>query len=135
MLRTALCTLALAGITILPSLAQAANNTAKYTAKGYTLSITGYQSQYGQMFKGTWTAHNKRYHVEGDWVPAADAGSDLLRFYGKPFPGMKGLGLVAVATLADTCQPNCAASKTYMLKALSNWKLPGGQSQVKLTVH
>jgi len=70
---------------------------------------------------------NHRYHVEGDWIPAADCGGDLLRFYGHPYAGIR--SLVSVATLYNTCDRDCVGSRTYALSNISFWTLPGTKAR------
>jgi hypothetical protein len=76
---------------------------------------------------GTFKSAGRSYRVEGDWIPAGDAGGDLLRFYGMAFGSVK--GLVGVATLYSTCVPNCASARTYQLKAVPGFSIPGMKAQ------
>lgn len=95
-----------------------------FTGSGWTLRLHSVKSRY-RSIQGTLRHGTHQYHVEGDWIPAADAGGDLLRFYGHALPRTSYYGLVGVATLYNTCNPNCAAGRHYALKALSQWSLPG----------
>lgn len=103
-----------------------------YRAPGWKLTITGSTAPYGEVMSGTLTHAGKQYRMLGDWIPAGDAGSDLLRFYGVPFGTQQ--GLVSVAILFNTCTPYCAASRTYKLRTLWRWKLPGS-NLTTLIVH
>jgi hypothetical protein len=94
-----------------------------YAGNGWKLTLTFAQMSYGESFHGSLTHGKKTYHTEGDWIPAADQGSDLLRFYGRPFGNVQ--GLVSVAILSNTCTPFCAASTTYTLAPIKPWTLPG----------
>jgi hypothetical protein len=103
--------------------ALAAGHTSHMTAAGWNLTIVSGKDAYGLTLTGSIVHNGKSYRMLGDWIPAGDAGGDLLRFYGSPFNGVK--GLVSVATLYSTCEPNCAASRTYVLHSLAEWSLPG----------
>ncbi|MGH2444243.1 MAG: hypothetical protein ACRDFX_13895 [Chloroflexota bacterium] len=103
----------------------AASTTTHFRGNGWTLTLVSGHAPYAPVLRGTLMHNGQRYHTEGDWIPAGDAGGDLLRFFGHPFPNVKFRGLVGVATLYSTCVPNCAASRVYSLKALSGWTLPG----------
>jgi hypothetical protein len=123
---------ALTAVTLLVCLAvvistptSAAGRISMFRGNGWSLTLTASQAPYGSTVQGTLVHGSKRYQVEGDWIPAADEGGDLLRFYGHPFPGQKLLGLVGTATLYNACIPFCAASKTYYLKPLPSFGIPG----------
>jgi hypothetical protein len=107
------------------SSASAAVKKSIYAGNGWKLTLTFAQMSYGETFHGSLTHGKKSYRTEGDWIPAADAGADLLRFYGQPFPNVKAQGLISVAILSNTCTPYCAASTTYTLAPISSWTLPG----------
>jgi hypothetical protein len=119
----------------------AAAATATYTGGGWTLTLTFRQATYGQTMSGTFHSAHTTFHVQGDWIPAADQGSDLLRFYGHPFGVKSPMGLVGVATLANTCTPTCVASKRYRLVEVSvspqvSAKVPGvGKAALLLQLH
>lgn len=100
-----------------------------YRGAGYTLKIHARHASYGSTLQGSLTFKHRTYHVEGDWIPAGDAGGDLLRFYGHPFPNNSFIGLISVATLYNMCQPNCAQGVTYALTTLANWRLPGSTTR------
>ena len=118
--------------------AVAASNTARYTGGGWTLTLTFQKTAYGQVMQGWFYSARHRYTVHGDWIPAADQGSDLLRFYGRPFGPTSPVGLVGVATLANTCVPSCVASRHYKLVEVSpspmlSRRLPGvGKASLQL---
>jgi hypothetical protein len=107
-----------------------AASSATFTGGGWTLTLSYHQAAYGQTMSGMFRSARQAFQVSGDWIPAADQGSDLLRFYGHPFGPKSPLGLVGVATLGNTCTPSCVASKHYQLQELSGLatlpnKLPG----------
>jgi hypothetical protein len=108
-----------------PGLAAGHSETLK--GQGWTLTTVSGQAGYGLTLTGSLTHNGVTYKMLGDWIPAGDAGGDLMRFYGVPFKGVK--GLVSVATLYSTCNPNCAAAKTLVLKALGQWVLPGSTAK------
>jgi hypothetical protein len=115
--------------------AAAAPKAFTYTGGGLTLTLSGGKAPYGSTLHGSLTVKGTRYRVLGDWIPAGDAGGDLLRFYGHPFPGNKAMGLVGVATLYSTCNPNCAAATTYNLHAIGQFQIPGTKAAtVKVTL-
>ena len=91
-----------------------------FVGGGWTLTLTYSQTANGQVMAGTFHSSKKSFRVAGDWIPAGDAGSDLLRFYGHPFGQRSPIGLVGVATLANTCNPYCAASTHYRLREVPN---------------
>ena len=137
-------------VTVLPCLiwfifvtgsADAASRTGTYTGGGWTLTLTFRRATYGQAMSGTFRSAHQTFTVEGDWIPAADEGSDLLRFYGRPFGPKSPLGLVGLATLANTCSPSCVASTHYKLVETSvspqiSTKLPGvGKPSLVLQLH
>lgn len=132
--------LCLVGFWCLPGGVHAASS-ATYTGGGWTLKLTFGQAAYGQTMSGRFYSGNKSYPVHGDWIPAGDAGSDLLRFYGHPFGPRSAVGLVGVATLANTCTPNCATSRHYKLTAVPLYrgttaKLPGvGKASLVVLIH
>src|SRR5579864_2918512 len=101
----------------------AASRTSVFRSNGWTLTITFKQQPYGETFHGSLKHAGKTYVTQGDWIPAGDAGGDLLRFYGLAFGTVR--GLVSVATLYSTCNPNCAAARTFKLAPVSPWTLPG----------
>jgi opacity protein-like surface antigen len=103
--------------------ALAAAHTSHFTAAGWTLTLVSGNAAYGSTLTGSIVHNGKSYMMLGDWIPAADAGGDLLRFYGSPFDHVK--GLVSVASLYSTCVPNCASSRTFVLHSLAEWSLPG----------
>jgi hypothetical protein len=110
--------------------ASAASHTSRLTGGGWTLTIIAKQAPYGLTMTGSFRSANRSFKMSGDWIPAGDAGSDLLRFYGHPFGPKSPMGLVGVATLTNTCNPNCAASKHDILGEVSglpqlNSTLPG----------
>lgn len=120
-----LCSLAVAGATVcLPAVSHAAG-VSRFSGSGYVLTLQVGQASYGSTLHGTLTYRGTAYVVQGDWIPAGDAGGDLLRFFGHPFPGNTMVGLVSVATLYNMCTPNCAAGRTFQLKPLGPWTLPG----------
>jgi hypothetical protein len=105
-----------------------------YRGSGWTLSIWSLKSPYSAI-RGTLSHAGQSYHVEGDWIPAGDAGGDLLRFFGHPFQSSSFVGLVGLATLYNTCSPDCADGRTYLLKGAMGWVLPGTQLHtVKLVI-
>jgi hypothetical protein len=115
--------------------AGAAPQTERYIGAGYTLTITYARTYYTSSpstLHGRLLYSGHAYHVEGDWIPAASQGGDLLRIYGHPFLGQPFVGLVSVATLYNTCDPDCADGLTYALTALQAWRLPGGIRNVHL---
>jgi hypothetical protein len=116
---------------------QAATHTERYKAAGWTMALTSAQKAYGLTFTGNLTHNGKTYMVQGDWIPAGDAGGDLLRIYGTPFGTVK--GLVSVATLYSTCEPNCAAARKVVLAPLgspseADWSLPGMTNHKSVTL-
>lgn len=116
--------------------AAAVRTTWTYKGAGYTLTLTFGHVWFGYTDHGTLAYHNHRYHVEGDHVPAGDAGGELLRFYGHPFGNVSPLGLISVATLYNTCEPSCASGRTYALTTVMDWRLPGSTVRsVRLVVH
>jgi hypothetical protein len=110
-----------------PSHVDAASKVITVKGNGYTLFTSARQMGYGLTVQGSLLHNGVRYKMLGDWIPAGDAGGDLLRFYEKPFNGVH--GLVSVATLYNECVPNCAASRTYLLGTLGQWTLPGSQKK------
>ena len=112
------------------SRASAAASSATFTGRGWTLTLSYHQAAYGQTLSGIFRSARQSFRVIGDWIPAADQGSDLLRFYGHPFGPKSPQGLVGVATLSNTCTPTCVASTRYKLQELPGLatlpnKLPG----------
>lgn len=91
-----------------------------FVGGGWTLTFTYSQTANGQVMAGTFHSNKKSFRVAGDWIPAGDAGGDLLRFYGHPFGQRSPIGLVGVATLVNTCNPYCAASTHYRLREVPN---------------
>jgi hypothetical protein len=114
----------------LPAPAGAVSTTATYTGGGWTLILTFRHATYGQIMSGKFHSAHRTFPVYGDWIPAADEGSDLLRFYGHPYGPKSPLGLVGLATLFNTCTPSCVASNHFKLVETSvspqlSAKLPG----------
>src|SRR5437588_8954970 len=68
-----------------------------FVGGGWTLTLSYSQTAHGQVMAGTFHSNKKSFRVAGDWIPAGDAGSDLLRFYGHPFGQRSPIGLVGVA--------------------------------------
>ncbi|MGH2448000.1 MAG: hypothetical protein ACRDFS_05290 [Chloroflexota bacterium] len=112
----------------------AASHTSVFQGHGYTLNLVAGHSKYGLTQTGSLRVKGKVYQLRGDWIPAGDAGGELLRFFGTAFGHVK--GLVGVATLYDTCIPNCAASRHYQLSAMIGFSIPGpaGKGKVILTL-
>ena len=112
-----------------PAIPAGAASPATYTGGGWTLTLTFQKTAQGQVMSGSFRSGSKSYAVHGDWVPAADQGIDLLRFYGHPFGPKSSTGLVGLATLGNTCAPSCVASNHYKLAEVSipllSGKLPG----------
>lgn len=108
------------------SQAHAASVTTVYKGSGWTLTMTSAKASYGTAYSGSFKSTSKSFPMHGDWIPAGDAGGELLRFYGHPFTPSAPMGLVGLATLYSTCQPNCAQSRTYTLRGIAPFtKLPG----------
>jgi hypothetical protein len=140
MMATALClTVPLAGLASAHGLRGTASAPKRWTYQGggWTLALIG------TTLSGTFSGHGHSYPVKGDWIPAADAGGDLFRFYGHPYGAKTPLGLVGLATLYNTCKPNCAASKTFTLHEITSPQLfmvsktlPGmNRPSLTLTLH
>jgi hypothetical protein len=119
---------AVASFGVTPSRANAAT-TSTFVAGGWTLTLSYQQTARGEVMAGTFRSVRHSYPVKGDWIPAADEGADLLRFYGHPFGSKSAVGLVGVAELGNTCTPSCAGSIRYRLQEVLNLltagKLPG----------
>lgn len=134
-------TLALISSIYLPPTTTAASPRATYTGGGWTLTLTFHKAAYGQTMGGSFHSAHQWFPVHGDWIPAADQGSDLLRFYGHPFGPKSPLGLVGLATLTNTCTPSCVASNTRKLVEMSvspqiSARLPGvGKPALLLHLH
>jgi hypothetical protein len=116
-----------------------ATHTGVWTGSGWTLTLN-FSGGETKPFVGSFRSAHKSFAVKGDWIPAGDAGSDLLRFYGHPFTPTMPIGLVGVAILYNTCTPYCAASKHYKLVVVPTLtlpkKLPGtGTTSLALTIH
>ena len=112
-------------LTSLPGATRAAEkHIGIWTGSGWTLTLSFPTGNQTQPFKGTFRSAHKSFQVKGDWIPAGDAGSDLLRFYGHPFTATSPIGLVGVAILYNTCNPYCAASKHYKLVVVPTLTLP-----------
>lgn len=133
--------LILIALSVFPSTARAAGtHTGVWTGSGWTLTLNFPGGGETKPFVGSFRSAHKSFQVKGDWVPAGDAGSDLLRFYGHPFTPTMPIGLVGVAILYNTCVPYCAASKHYKLVVVPTLtlpkKLPGtGTTSLALTIH
>jgi hypothetical protein len=123
-------TLTLALLLLLPSALPATAQTARarstgtWTGAGWTLTLTFPGGNRTKPLQGTFRSAHNSFPVQGDWIPAADAGSYLLRFYGHPFAPTSPIGLVGVAILYNTCTPYCAASKHYKLLVVPTLTLP-----------
>jgi hypothetical protein len=115
-----------------------ADTSTSYAGRGWTLTLTYKSAAHGSKMSGTFRSRRQSFRVMWDWIPAADQGSDLLRFYGHPFGPKSPVGLVGVATLGNTCNPTCVASKQYRLQEVPNLAtlpntLPGvGQPSILL---
>lgn len=114
-----------------------AATTYTFVGGGWTLTLSYQQTDYGEVMAGMLRSVRHSYPVEGDCIPAADEGADLLRFYGHPFGSKSAVGLVGVAELGNTCTPSCAGSTRYRLQEVLNLltagKLPGvGRSAIFL---
>jgi hypothetical protein len=72
--------------------AQAATSST-FVGSGWTLTLSYSQGANGQVMAGTFHSRKKSFRVAGDWIPAGDAGGDLLRFYGHPFGQRSAIGL------------------------------------------
>jgi hypothetical protein len=108
------------------SQARAAPTKTVFKGGGWTLTLNSARTSYGQALSGSFTSRTRSFPVHGDWIPAGDAGGDLLRFYGHPFTPSFPMGLVGLATLYSTCQPNCAQARTYTLRGIAPFpRLPG----------
>lgn len=140
---TRLLALALILVTLsaLPDTSRAAGKpTGIWTGSGWTLTLHFPGGNWTQSLQGTFRSTRHSFPVRGDWIPAGDAGSYLLRFYGHPFTATSPIGLVGVAILYNTCNPYCAASKHYKLVVVPTLtlpkKLPGtGTTSLALTIH
>lgn len=119
----------------------AAATKAIYTGGAWTLALTYQQAAYGRTASGTFRSAHQSFQVYADWVPTAGQGSHLLRFHGHPFSPTSPLGLVGLATLANTYMPTCVASNHYNLTKTSvspqiSAKLPGmGKASLILHLH
>lgn len=111
------------GWLVMPAGTHAASKPQTWRGNGWNLTLVFKQMSYGEAFHGTLKHNGKSFVVQGDWIPAGDAGGDLLRLYGLAFGTTR--GLVSVATLYSTCNPNCAAARTYKLTPVAPWTLPG----------
>lgn len=131
--------LALAGSLPATALGAPAKSTGVWTGSGWTLTLI-FSKGATTPFHGSFRSAHRSFQVRGDWIPAGDAGSDLLRFYGHPFTPTSPIGLVGVAILYNTCTPYCAASRHYKLVVVPTLtlpkKLPGtGTKSLALTAH
>ncbi len=98
-----------------------ASSTGTWSGSGWTLTLTFPRAA---VFHGSFRSARHSFQVRGDWIPAGDQGSYLLRFYGHPFTPKSPIGLVGVAILYNTCTPYCAASKRYKLLVVPTLTLP-----------
>jgi hypothetical protein len=133
--------LILISLSALPATARAGTtHTGVWTGSSWTLTLHFPSSGETHPFQGSFRSAHHSFQVRGDWIPAGDAGSDLLRFYGHPFTPNSPIGLVGVAILYNTCTPYCAASRHYKLVVVPTLslpkKLPGtGTTSLALTIH
>ncbi|HZU12545.1 MAG TPA: hypothetical protein VFB58_06865 [Chloroflexota bacterium] len=98
--------------------------TGTWTGSGWTLTLTFPEGNWTHSLQGRFRSARQSFPVRGDWIPAGDQGSYLLRFYGHPFTPSSPMGLVGVAILYNTCTPNCAASRHYKLVVDRTLTLP-----------